>query len=233
MIQMLYTGSYSDHEDEGGLPIILENAVTHGTATERLERHPEARYPNYAVHAIIYAMSDKYNLRGLKFIPAFKFATTINKKEFTAEQLGEAIGIVYSTTPDCDNGLRKWVVYRAQRAGRLVEDYEGFQDLVKTNGEFAWDYATKYARQNQVWCPDCKQYTDLVDCECGFSGLCGDEICNEQDWGRLECCKCQIAGRLQREEPKEDQELEAFDRDKASASWIRKSPRSRKKRRFS
>lgn len=60
-------------------------------------------------HVEMYAMADKYNIRGLKMLAEEKFARAASQY-WNNEELPAVMRSVYSTTPDSDTGLRSIVV---------------------------------------------------------------------------------------------------------------------------
>ncbi|KAH4862491.1 hypothetical protein HBH75_015400 [Parastagonospora nodorum] len=73
--------------------------------TYRQPSSPPAGDKDLNIHAKIYALADKYFVKGLKALACEKFEECL-KASFAARSFYEAIDIVFTTTPDTDTGLR-------------------------------------------------------------------------------------------------------------------------------
>lgn len=197
MLQYLYNGHYDVINvaadltrilDKSSKGIILDDAIL----TQDFD---------FEVHAAVYALAGRFEIPALKALSASNFVSELRSKNFSIADLISAIEIVYSTTPGNDTGLRKWVVYRAQQFEQELVRHEAFEIAFKEQPEFAWDFATKYARANSLWCSHCNDTIDLVECRCGFYGMCGDPICATERTDALRCTRCEFWGMLRRNVP--------------------------------
>lgn len=66
------------------------------------------------IHAEVYALADKYNIKGLKDLADEKFGEALDLA-FTGQKFFEAVDTIYTETPRSDTRLRKKV------AAHLVE----------------------------------------------------------------------------------------------------------------
>ncbi|ERF68880.1 hypothetical protein EPUS_04532 [Endocarpon pusillum Z07020] len=229
MIQYLYYGKYDVLNVAAGLTRILDKASSKVILDDAIF----AQDFDFEVHADMYAMADRFEIPALKALSAKNFVYEVRSKNFSIADLVSAIDFVYNTTPENDFGLRKWVAYRAQQVEHELVRHEDFKTALKDHPDFAWDFATKYAKANYLWCSHCKDTIDLVECRCGFSGMCGDATCATGAPAALQCTRCKNWGKLQRELPplKENLTLGELGRTDEPNAPIKRSPK--KKRRLS
>lgn len=228
MLQYLYYGHYDVINIAAGLTRILDKAFPNVILDDAVL----AQDFDFEVHANVYAMADRFEIQALKAVSATNFVFELRSKNFSIADLVSAIDFVYSTTPENDCGLRKWVVYRAQQVERELIRHDGFEMALKDHADFAWDFATKYAKANYLWCSNCKDTIDLVECRCGYHGMCGDPLCATEVVTSLRCTNCELWGKLRREVPRLEENLtlgELGRTDQPNAPF-RKS--QKKKRRF-
>ena len=147
----------------------------------------------------MYGIGEKYAVKDLKGLSAARFLAHI--EEAPMSNLFALVDIIYDSTPESDNLLRKWVVWRIQVSKKSIDESNILSMLVHKQYDFARDLITKYAARNYVWCPDCRSYIDLTQCRCGWSGLCGQERCKTDGPKRclkaLVCTLCFAHERLQ------------------------------------
>jgi BTB/POZ domain len=199
MLQFLYHGSYDVLNLSADLTRFLDVS---SPQTILFDATILAQDFDFEIHAAMYAMSDRFEILSLKSFSATRFGAELRSKHFRVADLVAAIDLVYTTTPEHDDGLRKWVVYRAQRNERELARYDDFIAVLKKQPDFAWDLARKYAKANYVWCTHCKHTIDLADCRCGLSGMCGGPICVDIPVKSLSCTRCKTKGNLQQEIPR-------------------------------
>jgi hypothetical protein len=154
----------------------------------------------------MYAMGDSYEFPSLSALAKSKFVAAIHVPGFSLEDLVSAIDVVYSTTPDENDGLRKHVVYMAQARMQDIKKLESFQNVYEKYVGFCWHFGLEYGARKTVWCASCQMNSKLpTTCSCGFHGLCGTlKACNELNWVALKCSVCKKAGCLVREKPNDD-----------------------------
>lgn len=198
MLQYLYRGGYDVVNIAADLCKILDKASCETIFDDAML----AQNYDFEVHAETYAVAHRFGIPDLKALSAANFVSELRSKNFSAADIISAIDIVYTTTPDYDFSLRKWVVYRAQVSEHELSRHDDFKAALKEHPDFAWDFATKYARANYLWCCHCKDTIDLVECQCGFWGMCGDPLCATEKPAALRCTRCELWGMLRREIPR-------------------------------
>ena len=156
---------------------------------------------NHVAAAKLYAMADKFECLEAKKWAAEIFANAVMDDAFTLGDLVDVIALVYAESPENDHGLKKWVVYLAQKARPQLANLERFRSVFDASTQFAWDFATKYANANHVWCPKCKKKIELLQCPCGLEGVCGYKACTQQNLENFCCWVCDQRGKLLREAP--------------------------------
>jgi len=228
MLQVMYCGEYGTHFYEVLLPIVMENSLSNKKASGVTKTDVEppsfkvrmqlittyapnfkAHTPNShdQVHALLYAMGDRYQFPTLVDLARTKFIASMNEPGFTLDDLVTAIDVVYSTTIDTDDRLRKHVVYRAQCYMQELKNLDNFKEVYEKYVGFSWDFGLNYRHCKTVWCAACGANSKLPSaCLCGFHGLCQNlKLCNELDWSGLKCTSCKRVGQLLREEPRDDE----------------------------
>ena len=226
MLQFLYHGDYDVLNIAADITRLLDAA---SPSTLFFDTMMLAQDFDFEIQAAMYAIGDHFEIPNLKSASQALFVAELRSKEFRLADLVAAVKLVYTTTSENDYGLRKWVVYRAQQLeGELVR-YDEFKALLKERPDFAWDLATKYAKANFLWCPDCECIINLVQCRCGFAGMCGDSICTTGEVKSLRCTCCDSEGILQREIPQLDGsfELGVLGRTDQPHARTRKAPKKK------
>lgn len=206
LIQTCYTGDYGNAKFENIFTIMVENALFLGRMRGfENQDHPQNDCNGCVLHAKMYALSDKYDVSSARALATAKFKARICAEDIKSDEVLAATKIIYNTTPWNDDGLRKHVVYYAQKNMFQILKKPVFQEMM-ADPDFAWDFGTKYASRAHVWCPKCLAWTNIsVVCECGFNQLCdASEACKVQDWALLKCSHCKKHGQLLRNEPSED-----------------------------
>jgi hypothetical protein len=198
MLQYLYHGRYDVLNIAEGLTRILGQA----SSTTTFNHSVLAQDYDIEIHAAMYAVADRFEVPILKAVSLASFVSELRSNTFSIADLVAAIEVVYITTPENDIRLRKWVVYRAQQFSHELIRHAGFQAAFETHPDFAWDFATKYAKANYLWCTQCNDTIDLTECRCGFSAMRGDPLCNAGVMSVLPCMHCNNLDTLQREVPR-------------------------------
>ena len=227
LLQYCYNGHYDVINFAPGLSRVLDNASSNIILDEAILSQDY----DFEVHAQVYAMAGRFEVPALKAVSAANFVFELRSKNFSVADLVSAIDVVYATTPETDFGLRKWVVYRAQQLQHELVRHNEFQHALKEHPDFAWDFATKYARANYLWCSHCKHAIDLVECRCGFYGMCGDPLCATQATAALRCTRCENYGKLSRDVPRlEDNiNLGELGRTDEPEAPLKKTPKKKKR----
>ena len=155
MIEYFYLGQYRDDVFTTGFP--------------------EKRNSAMDTNVEMYALGDKYGIKGLKNLSAEKFQNSLNASR---RKLGEggtvlcAISLVYATTPDTDRILRDIVLSIPRRNWEFLSDIPEFQDFVAQNPAFAVDLIKKMSQlaglSERLVCKTCKSPNMGVICHgCG------------------------------------------------------------------
>ena len=154
-------------------------------------------------------MGDRYQFPALVGLARAKFIAAIADDDFGIEGLVAAIDVVYNTTPDCDDGLRKHGVFAAQKQISQLKQLASFKSIFEKYIGFSWDFGLEYKARKTVWCIGCRSESKLpLSCACGFHGLCGNvKSCNGLEWASLKCSACKRVGQLIRDEPCEEDEV--------------------------
>ncbi len=227
MLQYFYHGEY----DAINIAVGLTNILYKAAPSTDFDATTLPQDFDFEVHADMYAIGHRFEIRTLKAVSATKFVSELRSKNFSIADLVSAIQFVYSTTPDNDFGLRKWVVYRAQQFEHELVRHEDFENALKEHPDFAWDFATKYAKANYLWCSQCKDTIDLVECRCGFFGMCGDPLCATAVPAALRCTRCENWGKLRREVPRleENITLGELGRTDEPEALIKRTPKKKRR----
>lgn len=138
MISSLYGEDYKDVED-----------------SEKADSVPAAR-SNFALHAAMYAMGDKYDLPGLKTLARGKFDAEGhgNRGAETNQQVYRdfllSIPLIYSSTPETDRGLRGFAV---DWVCKLAVTYampgvkETLKKILSEVPDYSWELTHKLMRR--------------------------------------------------------------------------------------
>jgi hypothetical protein len=230
MLQFLYHGSYDVLNLATDLTRLLD---TSSPSTILVDTTILAQDFDFEIHAAMLAIGDRFDIPSLKSTSQALFVAELRSQHFRVADLLGAIDLVFTTTPEDDIGLRKWVVYCAQQIEGELVCYDDFKAVLKRQPDFALDLATKYAKANYVWCMQCLNTIQLVECRCGFSGMCGDPTCAKGALKRLMCTRCETSGVLQREIPQlegdVDVELGVLRRAYKPDARIKKSSKKRRR----
>lgn len=170
MLRYLYTLDYGKGKTRSVhtvFPVIQE---TVGNATSL--RSPSL--PDLALHASLYAISDKYGIKGLKFIAQKKFEDIMS-----ATQWGELLGkpdtaacaipmiapiveMIFTATPESDKGLRLEVLHHFRRKIKTVLHLEAFKDLLERVPEFSHQLLVQEVNREVLPSLSKKRRSDLV-----------------------------------------------------------------------
>ena len=102
------------------------------------------------VHALVYAVADKYGVDGLAELSKRKFVEAKNQFPLRHD-LQSAIRLVYSTTPPQNKGLRdvivEWLTASGGKRFRELMAVPGFSEIMADVGELGRDIAANLASQ--------------------------------------------------------------------------------------
>ena len=93
------------------------------------------------INARVYALAEKYQIKGLKDVAKGKFITEL-EMDWTDKDFFTAIKIVYTTTPSFDRGLRDAVNAVVYNNRNYLQYRLSFMELVREHGDFAVDVTT-------------------------------------------------------------------------------------------
>jgi hypothetical protein len=93
----------------------------------------------------MYEIADKYDVPGLKFLSARKFARAC-KKYHDQEEMVVAAEHALTTTPDSDNGLRK-ILLEVMASNPEMSENPYLHALLSKHTEFAFDLVQRQAAE--------------------------------------------------------------------------------------
>ena len=88
-------------------------------------------------NALVYAIADKYDVLGLKDLAKFKFHFCL-KGLTSYNELGDLIGIVYTTIPSSDKGLRNLVADHCSKNFKQITINQAVKEAFRENGELSF-----------------------------------------------------------------------------------------------
>jgi hypothetical protein len=101
------------------------------------DQEPIVSKPHLITHAKVYAVAEKYGIRGLKALSRKKFSSQMSHHWISAE-FPLAIQDVYDTTVDSDRGLRDIVIQTFREHPQLAQRRD-VEDVVKETPNLAWE----------------------------------------------------------------------------------------------
>lgn len=202
MLQWIYFNDEKQSANEMLMAILDSAQVDRAAMTDTNMDDLEAEIAGkpFMTYIKMYALADRLDIPRLRQDSVDWIVGETYSDQFTLEDLIQATEMVYGVTPDTrDHQLRKVVVYAAQCCKKQLFKLDRFKTLMQANVSFGFDFATKYAHRNYVYCPNCHEDIDLRECTCGMNGLCGYRLCSSQSWAELRCTSCGRTGHLRRE----------------------------------
>ncbi len=138
-----------------------------------LEIGPEEYVSSMNINAELYALGDKYDIKGLKKLSSKKFEAALDRIRGGALEFCAAIPLVYTTTPDTDRTLRDLVFRAVSRNWKLLSAAPNFKDCMLRNPGFVIDVVNKMCQSPLLGpCKRCKSEdlwkVDHVKCSCGW-----------------------------------------------------------------
>jgi hypothetical protein len=100
-------------------------------------QEPHVEIPHLLSHTRVYALAEKYGIKGLKALAKSKFASQMSL-HFASTEFAPSIQEVYESTVDSDRGLRD-VVIQAFRSHPEVALREDVEDVVRNTPGLAWE----------------------------------------------------------------------------------------------
>lgn len=132
---------------------------------EYLYEHDYIDHQNSTINARMYAIADKYGILDLKnlakrrfednFKPLHARATLSNISKTVRATLPDLLRVVYTTTPDSDQGLRDILVQVLEPHLDELMAIPEFVVAAKEAGYFAHDVLVKRHREGAVRCDYC------------------------------------------------------------------------------
>jgi len=180
MLLCLYSGNY--HQ---GLREVMQQGLKTG---ELADWTPESNY--YLMHSKMYALSDKYDMYGLRVISSKTFSECV----MGIDALISALDHVYSSTGPAATDLRKISAGIIQRRYAPIMSMSNLRESLKEefhkHGELGWFFFSKLFNRNQLYCFDCDTILDENEglpgdnissgiCRCNMTELCGSNVCGE------------------------------------------------------
>jgi len=101
------------------------------------DQEPNRLSPHLLIHAKVYAIAEKYGIRGLKALAQKKFASQM-AYHWESPEFPEAIQEAYETTVDSDRGLRD-IVISTFRMFPEVAQRQDVEAVVKETPGLAWE----------------------------------------------------------------------------------------------
>ncbi|KAK3290210.1 uncharacterized protein B0H64DRAFT_349875 [Chaetomium fimeti] len=141
MVHYLYHFDYDTKPQDKGIGF-------DGSVTNRDETDTNEPVTNVLVtHAKVYALAEKYLIRGLKVVAQrhFKAATT----SVTLDGFLQAISEVYSSTIGDDRGLRDIIVETLHKHSAWL-DKEEMRDMLRVSGALAYDLVMYMRQHNKI-----------------------------------------------------------------------------------
>jgi hypothetical protein len=157
-----------------------------------------------SVEVAVHGLAEKYMIPKLKQLSREAYQMIVQRQAWcpqATQQFITSISTIYKTTRPSDP-LREFVVWMTQREHWMRPSFSAFQELISSEGSFAWDLASKGMARPWVWCRDCGAALDLPReiCQCGMMGYCVQSVvCGK--WKMLACPVCGMIGQCQSEEP--------------------------------
>lgn len=121
---------------------------------------PPEMYDNQTmVNAEMYALADKYDIKGLKkhavrkMRCALTLAVNQGPQSTFASKIAILIPIIYNTTPDEDRGLRDCITPFAFAFWKELSALDSFKDLMLATPGFVIDIVGKVSSTHETWYP--------------------------------------------------------------------------------
>jgi hypothetical protein len=217
----IYTDRYIDDPDYSfSLEILGQMILQNASRGSLADPYDLASDYKTIAHARVYGIADYYHADGLRNYAATQFIALIRSPSITIDELFDNIELLYKKAYTAEPTLRAWVVYFAQRIHRQIVGHSGFDHLIHTYNEFAYEFGNEWHRANWLWCPECNRKIVLHECQCGFSGLCGYRYCTNQDLSKMKCTKCGKRGHLLKNMPAEDLDEEKLNGKRVADAMI-------------
>ena len=116
------------------------------------------------LHAAVYAVAEKYDVPDLKSLIVTKFCEDASTVLLQKRNALPAINMVYSSTPECDRGLRDAIIEFWTVASGFIIKHQGrevVEAFMQDNQAFLHDLALHYPTGPRDECPCWKGSGDL------------------------------------------------------------------------
>jgi hypothetical protein len=131
--------------------------------------------PSLHIEAAVYGLAEKYIVPEPKKLCRDAYRKTANRMFFThaVDEHIASIRIIYNTTKPSDE-MRDLVAWMMQCYRKAKPSFGAFQELIRSEADFASDIASKGMAKRWVWCVRCEKCVGLPikSCVCGMMGVC-------------------------------------------------------------
>lgn len=165
MIDYLYRLDYDDQPETASTVEHDENELANG---------------RLVINALVYAVADKYEIWSLKDVAMNKTADLV-AKEWNNDSFITALCVVWTTTPQCDRGLRNlFITVLCTNRNELVKK-DLYINALRNNADLATDMVQALCLQPEV-------VTKLSSNEVQYS--CSNSWCDVNEIAIVECSNC-------------------------------------------
>ena len=138
------------------------------------------------IHSKLYALSDKYDMAGLRALCSSKF----KKASFGMDALLKALDHIYGSTSTTHNDLRAQAAELVQRNYRDIVQNSKQMELISVaflkHGQLGLDFFSHLFKRRDLWCKNCDEFVGTFKlecrdrfederCLCGLTRLCGSK----------------------------------------------------------
>lgn len=102
-----------------------------------------------ALHAKVYAIAEKYNIKPLKDLARTKFEKAADR-DWDSPYFPITTGFVYTSTPPDDRGLRDIVIKLSKDHLKSLLDRPEFESMMEDNGDFGKDLVKAIAHRLEL-----------------------------------------------------------------------------------
>jgi hypothetical protein len=119
-------------------PAAIENALDNNwDMRSTSSQDPDLDNAYLLTHARVYAIAEKYGIKGLKTLARSKFAAQI-AQHFCSNEFAPSLAEVYESTVDSDRGLRD-IVIQTFRSHPDIATRDDVEDVVRQTPGLAWE----------------------------------------------------------------------------------------------
>jgi hypothetical protein len=143
-------------------------------------------------HASLYGVAEKYECPDLKELCRNAYIRSLSG-QFSTSDFISSIHVVYETTPETDEGLRKWAVIVSQGYKSRLQLHPSFKALFTSRPDFSWELTTAYTEVKNYYCGNCEKNVPCgkTGCICSHSSVSGQiNPRDSQQDGMIWCPHC-------------------------------------------